>query len=81
MPLTLPILWNTDSATELLDLGIEPNEEPTYKQITFYDIDFIHESAYGNKKFPCTLICSGGEKYLVKDTVQNINLAILSRLT
>ncbi len=79
-PICLPVLWNTESATELKQLGIDCEEPPEIKKITFYTIDHIFASTYGKDKKPCTLIVSGGSEYCVEDSVGVINSAILDKL-
>lgn len=78
--LTLPVLWYTDKDHELKELGISSNDAPEIKLITFYSIDHLYETTYGEDKKVATFISSGGSDYLCNDSVGVINSAIKDRL-
>lgn len=79
-PLTLPILWNTDKAQELKELGLPCSEEPEIKKITFYTIDHVYTTVYGEDKKSATMICSAGYEFLCPDNLGVINSAILDKI-
>lgn len=79
-PLVLPILWNTDNAHELKQLGLESNDDPVIKEFTFLNIDHLHKTKYGKDNIPCVCVTSGGYEYLCELDYDHIMDSIIERL-
>jgi hypothetical protein len=78
-PITLPILWNGEANTKLIELGLEPTESPEIRKITFYTIDHVYASkSYYSEN--CTTIVSSGIEYMCDEKVGVINMALLDKI-
>ena len=77
-PITLPVLWHTNASMELSNLGLETDDH-TIKKVTFYSIDHAYSYEYDGENY--TKVFSGGIEYIVMDSINAINQAIISRLT
>ena len=78
--LSLPVLWNTDTAHELKKLGIECDDTPEEKEFTFFNIDHIFPTTYSKGNKAATAIISGGTEYLVEMDYESLKTLISEHL-
>lgn len=74
----LPVLWFSDEQQKEFDLCNKdiPKEELDIKMITFYHIDYVR--AYEDNY---SVISSGGEIFIIKETEEVVNNKIHEQMT
>ena len=81
-PLEIGILWNTPEASDLLDLGIE-SEDDFFNPMTFFTIDNIGHYRFKRGKHankPYSAIVSSGELYVTELTYEALKGLISKHL-
>lgn len=74
-PLELNILFYSELNSDLLKLGITPEQDYTVDKMTFYSIDGICRNTYEDDK-NYTSIFSGGEDFVCTDSYEVVKQKI-----